>query len=117
MIELKGRVACELSRLVKFAPLSIYYYYYYYYYLLLLLLLVFAKKSCDSFSTNEKQPKPCTHDFSCFLSKLISENSNNWFIMLFAPVVIGLTNQLLCYWFLESNLKTTQAYNHLTSFC
>ena len=57
VIELKGRVACELSRLVKVAPWNVYYYYY----LLLLLLLVLAEKSCASFSTNEKQNQNLIH--------------------------------------------------------
>ena len=60
--------------------------------------IVIAKLSDWSkfFNQWEAKPKsiaPCTRDFSCALSKLllIARNSD-WFIALFAPVVIGRSN-------------------------
>ena len=54
------------------------------------------KRLAPVFSQLEAKPKPimpCTHDFSRALSKfqIIARNCD-WFIALFAPVVIGRSN-------------------------
>ena len=67
------------------------------------------KLALGFFNQLEAKPKPitpCASDFSRPLSKLqeIARNSD-WFIALFAPVVIGWRNYFW-YWFFDSHLKT-----------
>ena len=64
----------------------------------LLRLVIGLKDSCQFFNQWEAKPKPkpiapCTCDFSHALSELqVIARTCDWFIVLFAPVVIGRSN-------------------------
>ena len=64
----------------------------------------------------EPRPRPivpCKCDFSRASSKLhlLPKNSDSdWFVALFAHVVIGLSNNLGPYWYFDSHLKTALSW-------
>ena len=56
--------------------------------------------------TKPKPIAPCARDFSRALSELqVIARNCDWFIALFAPIVIGRSNYFW-YWYFDSHLKT-----------